>query len=313
MLSRVAERVYWLARYIERTEDTARLILVRHQSSLDLPRAIQPGWDLLLEVLSAKEHFSALPGTATEDNILRYVFSEGTNSSSLLNSLTASRENMRTTREILPSEAWEQVNSLYLSVVQHRRRGLPRASRHLVLNNIIKSCQQMTGMLSGTMSHDDAYQFLRMGRMLERADMISRIIDVGTADLMEGDEARLPYQNVLWTSVLQSLSGYQMYRLSMRSNVNASEVVDFLLHNKDFPRSLMYCLLELEKSMQLLPGSSRALKVVRALKRKLEPGSGSEFGNMPVGVELHSLLDDLQLELQSIHSAIHETWFSPAR
>lgn len=313
MLSRVAERIYWLARYLERTEDTARLILVRHQSSLDLPRAVQPGWELLLEVLSAKEHFSALPGAANEENIIRYVFCESANASSLLSSITAARENMRTTREILPSETWEQVNSLYLSVAQRRKRGLPRDSRHTVLNNIIRSCQQITGMFSGTMSHDAAYQFLRMGRMLERADMISRIIDVGTADLMAGDEARLPYQNVLWISVLQSLSAYQMYRLSVRSNVNPTDVVEFLLHDRDFPRALVHSLLELEASMQLLPDNDSALKVVRKLLRRLKSGRGSEFDSMPIGVELHDLLDELQLELQSIHAAIQATWFSPDR
>ncbi|GAB5452200.1 MAG: alpha-E domain-containing protein [Halioglobus sp.] len=313
MLSRVAERVYWLARYLERAEDTARLILVRHQSILDLPRALQPDWELLLEVLGAKEHFATLPGAATEANVIRYVFSEEDNHSSLVNSVKGARENMRTTREIMPSESWEQINSLYLSVVKRRSKGLPRDSRHTVLNNIIKSSQQITGMLSGTMSHDAAYQFLRMGRMLERADMISRIIDVGTADLIAGDEARLPYQNVLWISVLQSLSAYQMYRLSVRSNVNPSDVVDFLLHDEDFPRALVHSLRELESSMKLLPDNTRAIKVVRSLLRKLKPGSASEFGGMPTGVELHDLIDDLQLELQAIHSAIHDTWFSPAR
>ena len=316
MLSRVAERTYWLARYMERTEDTARLILVRHHSILDLPRAVQPGWDLLLEVLSAKKGFAALPGAATEENVIRYVFSERANGSSLISSLTAARENMRTTREVLPSEAWEQINSLYLSVARRSSKGLPRGSRHAVLNNIIKACQQNTGMLSGTMSHNAAYQFLRMGRMLERADMTTRIIDVGTADLMAGDEERLPYQNVLWVSVLQSLSAYQMYRLSVRANVNPVDVVDFLLRDKDFPRALVHSLLELEASMLLLPGNGPALEVVRKVLGKLKrpaAKSGKNTEEELVGEELHEFLDDMQLRLQTIHQVIHETWFSPDR
>ena len=237
MLSSVAERIYWLARYLERAEDSARLILVRHNSILDLPRAVQPSWGLLLEVLGAKERFDVLPGAATENNIISYVFSERANLTSIISSLTAARENTRTTREVLPSEAWEHVNRLYLRVARRSTKGLPRSSRHSVLNGIINSCQQIAGMLSGTMKLDAAYQFLRMGVILERADMTTRIIDVGSADLMAAGEDSFPYQNVLWISVLQSLSAYQMYRLSVRANVNPADVVNFLFRSDVFPES----------------------------------------------------------------------------
>ena len=116
MLSRTAERVYWLGRFLERAENTARLMLVRHQAILDLPKEVQPGWEILLDVLGAHENFAALPGVANEKNIISYVFGERDNPSSIISSLTSARENMRTTREILPSETWERVNSLYLSV-----------------------------------------------------------------------------------------------------------------------------------------------------------------------------------------------------
>ena len=253
MLSRVAERAFWLARYLERAEDTSRLILVRHNVTLDMPRSVQPDWEMLLEVLSAQEDFSSRPGTATEKNILGYVFGDKSNPSSIISSLKGARENMRTSREVLPSETWEQVNSLYLSVARRSSKGLPRSSRHSVLVSIIESIQQVTGMLSGCMNQDEAYQFIRLGRNVERADMSTRIIDVASADLMGAGEEALPYQNVLWMSVLQSLSAYQMYRLSMRNNVRASDVLEFLLHDKMFPRSIARCLLELEDSIRLLP------------------------------------------------------------
>jgi uncharacterized alpha-E superfamily protein len=309
MLSRVAQRTYWLARYLERTEDTARLMLVRHHAILDMPRDLQPGWDLLLEVLGAKEAFAALPGAATEKNIISYVFSERANSSSIISTLTAARENMRTTREVLPSEAFEQVNSLYLRVARRSSKGLPRNSRHAVLQSIIDSCQQISGLLSGTMNHDAAYQFVRMGRLLERADMTTRIIDVGSADLMAIGDEGLPYQNVLWISVLQSLSAYQMYRLSMRANVKSADVLSFLLRNPDFPRSLAFNLKQLEVSMKLLPASAPALKVVQSVSRKLKRTNCGELS----GVALHQFLDDMQLRLHTIHQAITDTWFSPER
>ena len=131
MLSRVAERVYWLGRFMERAENTARLLLVRHNAVLDLPKEVQPGWDLLLQVLGAEEKFAELSGAPTEKNIISFVFGERDNPSSIISSLTSARENMRTTREILPSETWERVNSLYLSVARRSNKTPPPSSRFL--------------------------------------------------------------------------------------------------------------------------------------------------------------------------------------
>lgn len=240
MLSRVAERVYWLGRFMERAENTARLILVRHNAVLDLPTEVQPGWDLLLQVLGAEASFAELSGAATEKNIISFVFGERENPSSIISSLTSARENMRTTREILPSEAWERVNSLYLSVARRSQKDLPHSVRHVVLNNIVQSCQQVTGMLAGSMNHDAAYQFVRMGRNLERADMSTRIIDAASAGLMGNIHETSPFRNVLWISVLQSLSAYQMYRLNVRRRVNPEDVLAFLFQSTVFPRAVAH-------------------------------------------------------------------------
>ena len=307
MLSRVAERTYWLARYLERAEDTARLILARHNVILDMPRSVQPDWELLLHVLGAREGFAARPGAANEKNILGYVFSERENPSSIMSALTAARENMRTCREVLPSETWERVNSLYLSVARRSNKGLPRASRHTVLNGIVQSSQQISGMLLGTMNRDEAYQFIRMGRALERADMTTRIIDVASAKLSSPDEDAAPYQNVMWMSVLQSLSAYQMYRLSMRNNVRPPDALEFLLRSRDFPRAVSHCLLELEDSVRHLPRGAAALKATQSVHRKVKRTKCGELE----GAKLERFLDDVQLRLQGVHEVIAQTWFSP--
>jgi uncharacterized alpha-E superfamily protein len=272
-----------------------------------MPRSVQPDWEMLLDVLSAKEGFRKQPGAANEKNILGYVFSNRDNASSIISSLTAARENMRTSREVLPSETWEQVNSLYLSVARRANKGLPRASRHAVLNGIIESCQQITGLLSGSMNRDEAYQFIRMGRSLERADMSTRIIHVASTDLMESGEEALPYQNVLWISVLQSLGAYQMYRLSIRNNVRAPDVLEFLLRSKVFPRAVTRCLMDMEQSIKLLPRGDNALKTVQSAHRKLRRAKVQELE----GEELHRFLDSVQLKLQDVNKAIYTTWFSP--
>ncbi len=307
MLSRVAERAYWLARYLERAEDTARLILARHNVILDMPRSVQPDWGQLLNVLGAQESFAARRMAANEKNIISHVFSDRDNPSSIISALAAARENMRTSREVLPSEAWERVNSLYLSAARRSTKGLPRTSRHSVLNGIVESSQQISGLLSGTMNRDEAYQFIRLGKSLERADMTTRIIDVATAELSSPDEDARPYQNVMWMSVLSSLSGYQMYRLSMQNNVRPSDVLEFLLRSRVFPRAVSHCVLQLENSIRLLPRGGEALKITQSVQRKVKRTKCGELE----GAALEKFLDDIQLRLQGVHDVIAHTWFTP--
>lgn len=307
MLSRVASRLYWFSRYIERTEKTARLLLVRHQLVLDLPMAVQPDWHLLIEALGTRDVFTSTRSRPTENNIVAFVFADRDNPSSIASSLAFARENMRTTREVLPNETWERVNSLYLSVCRRRKKDLPRKARHKVLNDIIHRCQQITGMLMGYMNHDDAYHFARIGRNLERATMTTRIIDVGSAQLMNEEEYMLPYRIALWVSVLRSLGAYQMYRLSMRHNVRPDDVLEFLLHNKVFPRSLAHTLDEIESSIACLPHSNVPARVINKIKRKLKLQDATRLK----GPHLHEFIDDMQIELDRIHHIIEATWFSP--
>ncbi len=306
MLSRVAERVYWLGRFMERAENTARLLLVRHNAVLDLPKEVQPGWDLLLEVLGAEDTFAKLPGAATEKNIISFVFGERENPSSIICSLAGARENMRTTREILPSETWERVNSLYLSVARRSNKDLPRGMRHAVLNNIVQSCQQVTGLLAGSMNQDAAYQFVRLGRNLERADMSTRIIDAASAGLMGNVEETSPFRNVLWISVLQSLSAYQMYRLNVRRSVDREGVLAFLFQSTVFPRAVAHSLQQIESSMKLLPEHKSALMVAANLRRQLRE---TDFTTL-AGPALHEYIDALQLQLVDVHNAIAVGWFA---
>tara|TARA_R110002049_G_scaffold177382_22_gene344585 strand:+ start:4431 stop:5363 length:933 start_codon:yes stop_codon:yes gene_type:complete len=306
MLSRVAERVYWLGRFMERTENTARLILVRHNAVLDLPKEVQPSWDLLLQVLGAEEAFAKLPGAATEKNIISFVFGERENPSSIISSLAGARENMRTTREILPSETWERVNSLYLSVARRSNKDLPRGMRHSVLNNIVQSCQQVTGLLAGSMNQDAAYQFVRLGRNLERADMSTRIIDAASAGLMGNVDETSPFRNVLWISVLQSLSAYQMYRQDVRRSVDREGVLAFLFQSTIFPRAVTHALQQIESSMKLLPEHKNALTVAANLRRQLRE---TDFSTL-AGPALHDYIDTLQLQLVDVHNAIGMGWFA---
>ena len=307
MLSQTAERVYWFSRYIERTENIARLMLVRHQLILDLPTKIQPDWRVLVDMLGVNESFDKTKQTATEANIIAFVFSDRSNSSSIISSVASARENIRTTREVLPSETWECVNGLYLSLAQRSGKDLPRSQRHKVLNKIIHACQQIAGLLASTMNHDDAYQFILLGRNIERADMSTRIVDVGSASLSGGKDEIQPYQNVLWISILRSLSAYQMYRLNIRRKVSPQAVLDFLLRSTVFPRAAAHNLMALERCVSHLSNNEQPMAQIQGLINQLNAVDLQEMQ----GIKLHHFIDDLQAELGNIHNAINVTWLHP--
>jgi uncharacterized alpha-E superfamily protein len=314
MLSRVAERIYWIGRHMERSENTARLLGVYAQLVLDLPKTIPLGWRALIEITGTQALFGEHYQHADERNVVKFLLADPTNPCSVLRSLELARENARTTREIMPSEVWEEINDAYWYLKDQVATATQRGNRHKLLSEIILSCQRLNGMLAGTMSHDSAYNFARLGRNLERADMTTRILDVGSTNGLSdphGSEATLAasamtaYENVLWMSVLRSLSAYQMYRQHVHNRVNGTDVAAFLLQDLYFPRSVMHCLNELEACLRQLPRSDAPLRSNARVQRRVAKA------DIPALLKngLHLFIDDLQRELGNTHHQITGTWF----
>lgn len=305
MLSRVAERVYWTARYLERAENTARLVGVYANLLLDLPKGYTVGWHTLIGITGSEESFTRSHAQADERSVVRYLLTDTANPSSVLAALAGARENVRTTRDLFPAEAWEAVNELHLFARQNAHGGINRSQRHDYLAQITVGCQRLSGLLAGAMSHDDAYDFLRLGRDLERADMTTRILDVGVATLQDQDGAAAPLLSTLWINVLRSLSAYQMYRRHVRASVNGRDVATFLLRDAQFPRAVRYCVDELAAALGRLPRSEVPLRAIARIGRLL-----SETDPKAIDREqLHHFIDDLQLELGQLHGVIASTWF----
>lgn len=306
MLARVAEQLYWMGRYVERAENTARLIHVNASLVLDLPRQARPAWFTLIAITGSAERFAKSDAEAGEGSVVRFMIGDEKNPSSIVQSLAAARENARTLRDVLPREGWEQINQLYLESRSQLPGGYHPMKRFEYLKHIILGAQQLTGILEGAMSHDAGYEFVRMGQNLERADMTTRIIDVRCANLSrEADEALKPFENLLWMSVLKSLTGYQMYRRQKRAAVNRGDVLDFLLQDKQFPRAMGHCLHMVQDSLNNLPRPADALLQVRTLQRMLDecqPDGLDQSG-------LHEFIDVLQIHLGRLHEAIRQRYF----
>ena len=308
MLSRVAERVYWMARYTERAENIARIINVYTNLLLDLPRNTAIGWDSLVQITGSKELFNELYNEDLERNIMKFILADARNPGSLVNSLSYARENARTIRGILPREGWEQLNELYLNTKSELPTALSRRNRYEFLVSLIGSVQQLTGLLAGTMTHNYGYHFVRIGRNLERADMTSRILDTMTVEtfLDEGQADLTPYDYVLWMNVLKSLSGYQSYRQEVQTAVSRGNILKFILQHKDFPRAILHCLSEIKNSIQKLPRHLKPIRYLNRIIRVVETTNVSALSSK----ELHKFMDTLQLDIANFHQHFSETYFS---
>lgn len=309
MLSRVAENIYWMSRYIERAENTARLVSVGTSLMLDLPTGMRQGWGPLIAISGCDEIYLKSHGDYGERAVLRFMIGAKDNPASILGSLQSARENCRTIRDIVPREVWEQINALHFYAREHMQEGLTKRGRHPFTQQIVLRSQTIAGKVSGTMNRDQGYQFLRLGRGLERADMTTRILDVSSANLLHEDGPDLePFANTRWMAVLKSLSGYQMYRRSQQPRVLRSAVIRFLLQSPVFPRAVYYCVNQVEASIAELPRNEAALRVVGRLKRSLT-SSGVEKLDREA---LHSFIDEFQITVSDLHRELAETWFLPA-
>ncbi len=307
MLSKVAERVYWTARYLERVESTARLISIYDMLLFDLPKTVKISWYNLIVINSLENDFSDRYSVQEERNVVKFLLGDDTNPCSMLTSLASMRENIRTTRDVVLEETWEQVNELYLYVQNNVQNGIDRRQRHEFLDTVIKGCQQILGLLYCNMPHDPAWDFLRIGRNLERADMTSRNLDAGLAEMIElsDDEAAVNSRQIVWGNILRSLNAHQSYRRHVRSAVAGKAVLPYLLEDPDFPRSIAHCFNALLHSCERLPQSEHVVKQLKKIRRKI-------FRKMDYDMPASNIRDhinDTQIQLASIHNLVREQWF----
>ena len=318
MLSRVAERVYWLGRYLERIENTARLVSVYGNVLLDLPSSAKLRWESLIAITGSGEDFAKRYSQADEHNVVRFYLTDRDNPTSIVNSADNARENARTVREMVPSSIWEGINDLHIYLHDNVDAALNRRSRDAFLGRVTESCQYLVGCMAGGMSRDAAYHFLRAGRYLERADMTSRIVDVGTANVFPWgtagrDESGLPresdpYESILWMNVLRSLNALQMYRRQVPERICAEEVVAFLLQDENFPRAVANCLQALQSCLRHLPHNEAAVDTATAAIGLVSQAS---ITALLQNEGLHGFIDELQIEFNLLHAVINASWFEP--
>ncbi len=281
MLSRVAENLYWISRYVERAENVARLLDVGFHLELDAAGLAGELGEVapiesVLSILACREAFERAkgPGTPDRETVLRFLTFDRDHSHSILSMLSRARENARATQETLSGEAWSQVNKLYLYLGSARAMRRFAASPPRFLDGIKRSCILFDGLVDGTLPRTEVYHFLQLGRYLERVNQISRVLDIKIYGLRQGGPvAERALQIVHWSSLLRSCSGYEAYLREFHDRVDPPGIVRYLVLNPHFPRSVRFCV-------------ARCLDSLRAIS-----------GGDPVGLEAERLLGRLDSEL----------------
>jgi uncharacterized alpha-E superfamily protein len=300
MLSRVAENLYWIGRYVERAENVARLLDDGFQSELDsglageehAPGSVATTLNILachaaFEAASAaiRTRVAVRPGSeelqlspTPRERLLQFLTFDRNGGHSILAMIATARENARATQEVLSAEVWRQINRLYLYLSGKRSRQRFRSSTFRFFASIKRACVLFDGLVDSTLPRTEVFHFLQLGRYLERVDMVSRILNgnLPRATNVAAGNGSLP-EGMQWTSLLRSCSAYQAYLREFHDRIDPVNVIRYLVLGSDFPRAMRFCV-------------ARCLESLRAIA-----GGGDEDG---YGSEPERLLGRLDSELR---------------
>ena len=311
MLSRVAESIFWMSRYIERAENVARFIEVNWHLILDSAQGDSEEWQPLVDTTGDTDIFFERFGEATRENVIQFLTFDTKNTNSILSCVRAARENARTVRDAISSEMWEQINLFYLMMNDEASGNKALESPYDFFSQVKLASHLFVGITDNTMAHNEGWHFCRMGSMLERADKTSRIVDVKYFRLQEPGTNDVNHDEVQWAAVLKSASAFEMYRKSYH-RISPDRVVEFLLLDREFPRSILFCLMRAADSMHAItqtPAGSFRNSAEQRLGQLVSELSYAEVHPILEG-GLHEYLDGLQTKLNLIGDGIWQTFFS---
>lgn len=313
MLSRVAESILWMNRYIERMENNARFLDVNFNLALDLPPELRQQWKPFIQISGAETLFDQLYDEYSQDNVISFICFDERNHSSILSCITRSRENARTMRGNLTKEIWEHINAVYHMVIQFKRdnptlNNDPRA----FVDRIKQASQLYYGIHDNTVTQNEAWHFGKLGTYLERADNISRILDVKYHILLPSvNSVGTTLDWIQWVALLKSASAFNMYSRK-HGQVKPYNVAEFLVLDREFPRSINYCLDKVNQSLHAISEnyqtgfSNRPEKLIGMLLSEISFSGMEDIFRQG----LHEFLDLTQLKIIEIANAVHETYFS---
>lgn len=315
MLSRVANLIYWMARYLERAENACRILDVNTQLALDLQSgqtSASRAWEPIVHVSGDEAEFRKLHDDFSERSVVDFMIFNRRNSNSISSCIAQARENARCVREQLSTETWEQLNRLYLRLQRETFVDYQRIGSNEFLNRLKRSIQLFYGIAAGMLARSEGWYFFELGRSLERADSMSRLLDVKYYTLLPSVQMVGTAVDVLqWSAVLRSCSAFEAFRKARRGQVNAERVVDYLVLDESFPRSIRFSIVSAEEAIRRITRdsdhhfSNAPTRSLGRLRAELDYSDIKEI--MSSG--LHEWIDRLQSTIANIHNDVETTFF----
>jgi uncharacterized alpha-E superfamily protein/transglutaminase-like putative cysteine protease len=319
LLARMAEAVYWAGRYLERAEDTARIVQVHGETHIDLPVGEDVGWAPLVEIAgtaaACQERRRQVAPMAdgppdskrsVEAQVIAFVLTDRDNPSSILASIAAARANLRQARPVVPREVWELCNELWFALNANAGRVDARDRRVRWLQRVIDEVHRINGVLQGTMRRDEALAFFRMGQHLERAEITCRVLAVRAESAVPGSDRDI-YNEVHQMALLRSLASYQPFRRAMPVRRDSASTLKFLLQDEAFPRAVCACLTELRDLVKSLPHNEPILAACTDTAVLVADAPLAQ----PTPKGLRTFLAELQPAVANLHDHIEASFFAP--
>ena len=313
MLSRVANSLFWLGRYAERAENYARFIDVNINLMLDLPPGMKEQWKPLVKTTGDYEHYLSKHKDFSRESAIHFLAFDRENANSIISSIQFARENARIVRENLANETWQNLNDLYHYVNNSLKRKVwLKEDASKFFQKVKQGVQLLYGLSYNTAPRMQGWYFSQIGQLLERADKTSRILDVKYHTLLPSvEEVGSPLDFLHWAALLKSVSGFNAYR-KCYGKIEPASIVEYLVLDKYFPRSILYCLTTAELNLHEISGSAGrsgysnpAEKALGNLRSQLEFADVNDVINFG----LHEYMDQLQAKLNEISGAIHNQYF----
>jgi len=308
MLSRVADSLYWMSRYLERTDGILRMLKINYASSQDDIQEFS--WKPVLRIFSYIEEEQSRILEKDSRKVLQYMVIEKENPNSVLNIVTKARENARSVQDHITKELWQCLNDFYHTIRNDQLSGwLNTEDPVSVLDILIKQGLLYYGTVDITMARGEGYAFLNIGKFLERATQSADILDVKFSDV---DYKITSADTTYWKYLLMSISGYELYLKTYRSGFEARNVVEQIVLNKDFPRSIIYSINQLQRYFERLRNERNVESyhkiefLIGRLKSKVNYSTVDSILNQG----LHEYLNEVKRELYQVGNALNQNYFA---
>ena len=310
MLSRIADSQFWMTRYVERTDGILRMLKINFITSLDRTGESTFSWHPVLKVFAMMSDEKIAAFSNRSDDVLRFMITDRDNHNSIRNIISRARENARGMQDHITKETWECMNEFYHAVNSPDiDKAIENDEQITMLSKLLEHCLLFYGVAEVTMPRGQGWKYMNLGKFIERSIQTIDILDVKFNDISYNLEnaSDIPY----WRNLLLSLSGYELYLKSYRTGLDSQNVVDMALLNTDFPRSVLYCLVRLDRTIrdmadeniEATPQLQKIIGRVRSMVAYADIQSISEKG-------LHNFLADVKSNLYNFSNSLTRSYFA---